>query len=85
MEVSVGSDLLRHMKSGTPRDKKKRLREVDHLTRPPRLEGKAKNAGMNPVHKPKKTARKNREEKKESRMFEDRADAGRQLAKRLTP
>ncbi len=37
-------------------DKKKMLREADHLTTPSRLEGKAKNAGMNPVHKTKKTA-----------------------------
>ena len=52
------------MKRQAPSDKKKRLREVDHLTRPPRLEGKAKNAGMNPVHKPKKTARKSHEGKR---------------------
>jgi len=48
----------------TPSDKKRRLREVDHLTRPPRLEGKAKNAGMNPVRKQKKVARESREEKR---------------------
>lgn len=35
-------------------DKKKFLREMDHLTRPPRLEGKAKNAKMNSVRKSKK-------------------------------
>jgi hypothetical protein len=35
-------------------DKKKLLRQSDHLTRPPRLEGKAKNAQMNPVKKKKK-------------------------------
>ncbi len=35
-------------------DKKKLLREQDWLTRPPRLEGKAKNAMLNPVRKPKK-------------------------------
>lgn len=29
-----------------PIDKKKLLREADHLTRPPRLEGKVKNAMM---------------------------------------
>lgn len=46
-----------------PINKKKLLRETDHLTRPPRLEGKAKNAGMNPIRK-KKAARKNGEEKK---------------------
>jgi len=34
-----------------PMDKKRRLRESDHLTRPPRLEGKVKNAMMNPVRK----------------------------------
>lgn len=32
-------------------DKKKDLREKIHLTRPPRLEGKVKNAKMNPVRK----------------------------------
>ena len=37
-----------------PEDKKKRLRERDWLTRPPRLEGKVKKAMMNPVRKPKK-------------------------------
>ena len=37
-----------------PLDKKKLLRELDHLTRPPRLEGKVKNAMMNPIRKPKK-------------------------------
>ena len=45
-------------------DKKKMLREIDHLTRPPRLEGKAKNAGLNPIRKKKKIARKNEERKK---------------------
>lgn len=38
-----------------PSDKKKFLREQDHLTRPPRLEGKVKNAMMNPVRKPKRS------------------------------
>jgi len=38
----------------TPIDKKKRLREQGHLTRPPRLEGKVKNAMMNPIRKKKK-------------------------------
>jgi hypothetical protein len=33
-------------------DKKKILRQKGHLTRPPRLEGKVKNAKMNPVKKP---------------------------------
>lgn len=32
-------------------DKKRLLREVDHLTRPPRLEGAAKNNMMNPTRK----------------------------------
>jgi hypothetical protein len=41
------------MRKGAPMDKKKVLREQDHLTRPPRLEGKAKNAAMNPVRKKK--------------------------------
>jgi hypothetical protein len=36
-------------------DKKKFLREADHLTIPPRLEGKAKNAKMNPKKKKKQT------------------------------
>ncbi|MEK7461574.1 MAG: hypothetical protein AAB586_00685 [Patescibacteria group bacterium] len=35
-------------------DKKKLLREMDHLTVPPRLEGVIKNAKMNPVRKKKK-------------------------------
>lgn len=35
-------------------DKKKVLRQTDHLTTPPRLEGKAKNAGLDPVRKKKK-------------------------------
>lgn len=35
-------------------DKKTQIRQQDHLTRPPRLEGKVKNAMMNPVRKPKK-------------------------------
>jgi len=33
-------------------DKKKFLRESNHLTRPPRLEGVVKNAKMNPKMKP---------------------------------
>ena len=37
-------------------DKKKQLREMDHLTRPPRLEGAVKNAMMNPIRKKKKPA-----------------------------
>ncbi|HCR52621.1 TPA: hypothetical protein DIV48_03205 [Candidatus Kaiserbacteria bacterium] len=35
-------------------DWKRILREQDRLTRPPRLEGKVKNAMMNPVRKKKK-------------------------------
>ena len=35
-------------------DKKKVLREMDHLTRPPRLEGKNKNFNTNPIRKAKK-------------------------------
>ena len=36
-------------------DKKKDLRGKTHLTRPPRMEGKVKNAKMNPMRKIKKT------------------------------
>ena len=39
-----------------PMDKKKIIRERDHFTVPPRLEGKAKNAMMNPVRKVKRKA-----------------------------
>lgn len=42
------------MKKTTQTDKKKVLRETDHLTVVPRLEGKAKNAGLNPIRKNKK-------------------------------
>ncbi len=42
------------MKRQNPMNKKKLLRQVDHFTRPPRLEGKAKNAGMNPIRKKKR-------------------------------
>jgi len=38
-------------------DKKKLLREMDHLTRPPRMEGRAKNKAMNPVRKSKKAGK----------------------------
>ena len=38
----------------TPVDKKRLLRQEDHLTLPPRLEGVVKNAKMNPVKKEKK-------------------------------
>lgn len=37
-------------------DRKRLLREQDHLTRPPRLEGKIKNAMMNPIRKKKKSS-----------------------------
>lgn len=37
-----------------------------HLTRPPRLEGKAKNAMMNPVRKNKKASRGKESEKQKS-------------------
>jgi hypothetical protein len=39
------------MKKDGRMDKKRALRRSDHLTRPPRLEGEAKNAGINPVRK----------------------------------
>jgi hypothetical protein len=39
-------------------DRKKILRQTDHLTTPPRLEGKAKNTGLNPVRKKKKSTQK---------------------------
>ncbi len=45
-------------------DKKKLLREQDHLTRPPRLEGKQKNAGLNPIRKKKKANAKKVNKKK---------------------
>lgn len=34
-------------------DKEAEMRQQSHVTRPPRLEGKSKNAMMNPVRKPK--------------------------------
>jgi hypothetical protein len=46
--------IMRSMKKRpyrAPADKKRRLRETDRLTVPPRLEGKSKNAKMNPVRK----------------------------------
>lgn len=51
------------MNTKKPMDKKKLLRQEDRLTRPPRLEGKAKNAGMNPIRK-KKQRRSPKTEKK---------------------
>jgi hypothetical protein len=41
--------------SKNPLDKKKLLREADHLTRPPRLEGAVKEAMMQPKRKKKKS------------------------------
>jgi hypothetical protein len=41
-----------------PADKKKLLREQDHLTRPPRLEGAVKEAMMQPVRKKRKNKTK---------------------------
>ena len=38
-------------------DKKKLLRKLDHLTRPPRLEGVVKNKMMNPIRKKKKVGK----------------------------
>lgn len=43
---------LNHIKT----DKKKLLRERDHLTRPPRLEGVTKEKMMQPVRKKKKSS-----------------------------
>ena len=42
------------MKNQNITDRKTTLREKGHLTRPPRLEGRVKNAKMNPVRKIKK-------------------------------
>jgi len=39
-------------------DKKKLLREQDHLTRPPRLEGVVKEAMMQPIRKKRKNKKK---------------------------
>ena len=39
-------------------DREKVLRQTDHLTTPPRLEGKVKNAGLDPVRKKKKEPNK---------------------------
>ena len=39
-------------------DKKKVIREMDHLTRPPRLNSNTKNTRMNPVRKSKKVGKK---------------------------
>jgi len=37
-----------------PIDRKKLIRQMDHFTMPPRLEGGVKNAMMNPVRKKKR-------------------------------
>ena len=42
------------MKNFNPTDKKKFIRQSDHLTTPPRMEGRSKNAKMNQVKKPKR-------------------------------
>jgi hypothetical protein len=42
------------MKNLNQVDKKRFLRESNHLTRPPRLEGAVKNRMMNPIKKKKK-------------------------------
>lgn len=39
------------MKKQTSVDKKKLIRETNHLTRPPRLEGVVKNAGLKKIYK----------------------------------
>lgn len=44
---------MRHYARMKVEDKKKLLREEDHMTRPPRLEGVVKNTKTNPVRKPK--------------------------------
>jgi len=46
------------MKKTDPINKKKLLRETGHLTRPPRLEGKTKNAGINAIRKEKKALKR---------------------------
>lgn len=47
------------IKKQDPINKKKHLRETDHLTTPPRLEGKVKNAMMNPIKKESKKEKQN--------------------------
>lgn len=58
MKQSPHIDYTGTMKKQPPQDKKRMLREQDHLTRPPQLEGKAKNAQMNPTRKQKKKLKK---------------------------
>lgn len=45
---------MSNLKKNKPINKKKLLRELDRLTRPPRLEGKVKEAMMQPIRKKKK-------------------------------
>lgn len=47
-------NIKKNLQKQNPIDKKKFLREKDHRTTPPRLEGKVKNAKMNPTRKKKK-------------------------------
>lgn len=51
-------------------DREKEAQERFHLTRPPRLEGKTKNAMMNPVRK-KKVAKAERPERSDRLSSED--------------
>ena len=46
---------MNNAKEQGPMDRRRMLRKTDRLTRPPRLEGKVKNAAMNPVRKRKKS------------------------------
>ena len=48
-----------------PKGDKREVREELHLTRPPRLEGKVKNAMMNPKKKKKQTPHKKMVSKKQ--------------------
>lgn len=57
--VAIGISEARREGDKVPRqnrmiDKKRLLRKTDRLTRPPRLEGAAKNKMMNPIRKKKK-------------------------------
>jgi hypothetical protein len=47
---------MEHIKKQNQMDKKQLIRQSDHLTIPPRMEGKVKNAGINPVKKKKRKA-----------------------------
>jgi len=48
------TDTMGNIQAQGPQDKKRRIREVDHMTRPPRMEGKVKEAMMQPIRKKKK-------------------------------